>query len=884
MIHSGGDSRRLPQYSLSGKLFSALPIKTPWGGVCTVFDEFLALSTAWSSRIESGLLVASGDVLLIFDADAVRWDRGGITGVAMRQSAEIGTQHGVYILGAEGRVYSFMQKPSIAEVEAAGGLLDNGEVGLDTGLLHFSADAAAWAASLPAPGEREAMDLYQHLTLSLTGQWSPSSTDGPALRSLASARAFGFHADLVEGEFTHVGTTSLFRHLLTGGTDFSRLYSVRQRLGAVELPGVQSSGIVIDSVIGSGSIGAGAVVIESLVGGRAEIARGAVIHGVEVDGGLCVPEDTVLHMVPVRTPDGHAGTVIRVYGVGDNPKQPLDAGAAWMGRPFEETLRALGIDQTEVWPASGERTLWTACLFPVLEAPDAVQCALWMMSVRSEFSLAQWRAAHRLSLAGSTDCADREALASLRDRRARAQWESSVLQLASAGADLRPMLAQAPGTSALSSAAERLLRDSAELKADKPSESASRVYQSSLFFAQAGLEERASLTRDAAFEAVRDAVRRGSGGGGVPGMPEWTLEAVHVSAPARIDFGGGWSDTPPFCLDWGGVVLNAAISLRGDYPIETRISRIPQGLVRCIAGSERVEYASAEELLAQPTPGDPFSIPRTVLHMTGLFREDVPLADTLRRAGGGLEIRTAVRLPMGSGLGTSSILAATVIQAVAEMRGTRLGPQALSDLVLELEQRMSTGGGWQDQAGGIFPGVKLLSTGPGLKQRIRVQPLSWSLDRAAEFEELLVLGYTGINRIAKNLLQQVVGSYLARETGAVQVLHSIKTLALEMAHSMQSGEWDYLGELLDRHWALNQVLDPNTTNAPVQELLNSVRPWIRGAKLAGAGGGGFFLFLAKNPQAARELRQWLAREASANGVDAFDWQMAGDGLRIRREG
>ena len=53
MIHAGGDSRRLPQYSLSGKLFSAVPVATPWGETSTVFDEMMALSTAWVERLPS---------------------------------------------------------------------------------------------------------------------------------------------------------------------------------------------------------------------------------------------------------------------------------------------------------------------------------------------------------------------------------------------------------------------------------------------------------------------------------------------------------------------------------------------------------------------------------------------------------------------------------------------------------------------------------------------------------------------------------------------------------------------------------------------------------------------------------------------------------------
>jgi len=92
--------------------------------------------------------------------------------------------------------------------------------------------------------------------------------------------------------------------------------------------------------------------------------------------------------------------------------------------------------------------------------------------------------------------------------------------------------------------------------------------------------------------------------------------------------------------------------------------------------------------------------------MTGIFQGDKPLAAALEGMGGGLQIRTEVDLPMGSGLGTSSILAATVLRAFSEMLGSPPDDQSLSDQVMRLEQLMTTGGGWQDQAGGIFPGAK----------------------------------------------------------------------------------------------------------------------------------------------------------------------------------
>ncbi len=254
----------------------------------------------------------------------------------------------------------------------------------------------------------------------------------------------------------------------------------------------------------------------------------------------------------------------------------------------------------------------------------------------------------------------------------------------------------------------------------------------------------------------------------------------------------------------------------------------------------------------------------------------------MQAQGGGIEIRTEVDLPLGSGLGTSSILGATMLRALSDMAGIHLDQAALSDQVMRLEQLMTTGGGWQDQAGGIFPGAKLVTTGPGLRQRLRVQPLEWAAARRQEFLDRFVLCYTGIRRVAKDLLSQVVGSYLAREASTLQVLHSIKTLAVEMSYAMAEGEWVHLGELLDRHWRLNQVLDPHTTNSPIETLLDEARPYLAGAKLAGAGGGGFLMLLAGSPEQAADLRTiYRQKEKSQERLHSFS--VAPEGLIVETE-
>jgi fucokinase len=864
LVHSGGDSRRLPQYSPGGKLFGILPSRMQPRATTTVFDETMSLSSAWAEKIRSGLLVASGDVVLRFDADQVQWNRPGATGIAMRLEMEQAVHHGVYAVGAGDQVYTFLQKPSPAEVKAAGGLLDDGRVAVDIGLLRFDADVTAALTELARFKSQSAVDLYDQMTRMLTGQWRPEADAGLFWRELerilrGAEQPVEFHCSVVEGEFIHAGTTRSFRALAAG-----------------------SGGILDSIIVGECKVGHETVVLECDLEGPVYASRGAILHGLtSLAGSIEVPEDTVVHQLPVDGECG-AGWVIRTYGVEDDPKQPFE-NATWFNRPMAETLERLGLGCDEIWKADEPHNLWSAALFPVTTPDEAWACARWMMGYAGSFGAEQWRQRTRTSLAEGARCADGKALADARNHRLQGIWQETAVDLAKAGSDLRPLLANLPGLGP-AAAAGRALRAYADGmragSAENFTLAASHLMQAARLLGRAGREAEAASAEADAFICIQDAVRASSTGAERAPSP-WQFERVQVSAPPRIDLGGGWSDTPPFCFDWGGTVLNCAIEIDGTYPIETEIRRIDEPVIRCIAGGEATpaEYRRVEELREPCEPGSVYSIPRAALHFHGIPIAGEPLKDTLRRLGGGIEIRCRVQLPIGSVLGTSSILAATVVRALAVLSGKDLDDHALSEAVIHLEQHMTTGGGWQDQAGGIFPGAKLLITGPALHQRIRVQPVPWSEQRRNEFCARMVLYNTGLQRMAKDLLRQVVSRYLARETATVQVLHSIKTLAVEMSYAAAEGDWKHLGELLDRHWKLNQVLDPNTANAPINALLDRARPFIYGAKLAGAGGGGFLMLLARDPEAAAELRVALGQEASHRG--AVPYRIAEDGLRVR---
>src|ERR1039457_1425125 len=236
-----------------------------------------------------------------------------------------------------------------------------------------------------------------------------------------------------------------------------------------------------------------------------------------------------------------------------------------------------------------------------------------MMGYESGFSVEQWRGMRRLSLAESVGCSDGKALAEARNRRLQGIWQDACVALAKSGTDLRPLLANLPGLASAAAAGRSLRMHAQELRkggAEEWTQAASLLIQSARLLERAGFDGEAELAEGEAFTCIQDAVRAGSAGDAELKPTGWCFERVQVSAPPRIDLGGGWSDTPPFCFDWGGTVLNCALAIDGAYPIQTESRRIDEAVIRCCADGVGgvVEYRSAAELLEACGPGSVVSI------------------------------------------------------------------------------------------------------------------------------------------------------------------------------------------------------------------------------------------------------------------------------------
>jgi galactokinase/mevalonate kinase-like predicted kinase len=252
----------------------------------------------------------------------------------------------------------------------------------------------------------------------------------------------------------------------------------------------------------------------------------------------------------------------------------------------------------------------------------------------------------------------------------------------------------------------------------------------------------------------------------------------------------------------------------------------------------------------------------------------------LEEFGGGIELTTLAAIPSGSGLGTSSIMGAVLVSVISRMTGRKLSPRELFHAVLKLEQELTTGGGWQDQVGGVVGGVKVIRTEPGMVPNplIHFVPAD-TLDPRTNGGQTL-LYYTGLRRLAKNILADVVGSYLSRDRGAMNVLSELHAFPPLMAEAMSQKSVERFGRLLDDAWGLKKALDPESTTPLIEGVLDQVARHVFGATLLGAGGGGFLLLVCRSAGDAGKVRDRLTRKPPNPRARFFDFDVNAEGLVV----
>ncbi len=372
-------------------------------------------------------------------------------------------------------------------------------------------------------------------------------------------------------------------------------------------------------------------------------------------------------------------------------------------------------------------------------------------------------------------------------------------------------------------------------------------------------------------------------------------QIVWARSPVRIDIAGGWTDTPPFCLMEGGNVVNLAIELNGQPPLQCYVKpcREPHVVLRSIDLGATEVVETNEQLSDYKKVGSPFSIPKAALTLAGFgspvavgCAAAVPQPPSLRSQleafGCGIELTLLSAVPAGSGLGTSSILAATVLGALNDFCQLGWDKNEIGYRTLILEQMLTTGGGWQDQFGGVLGGVKLLQTTSGFNQNPSVRWLPDGLYTQPEYQQCHLLYYTGITRTAKKILAEIVRRMFLNEHDQLLLLRQMKQHTMDMYEAIQRQDFRQMGLLVRKTWQQNQLLDSGTNPPEVAALTALVDDLCLGYKLPGAGGGGFLYMVAKDPEAAARIKTVLNENRLAPNARFVDMTLSKTGLQISR--
>ena len=860
VIHSGGDSKRVPQYSALGKLFSPVPHELPNGRNSTLFDEFMISMSSVPSRIREGMVLLSGDVLLLLNPLQIDYNNVGAAAISFKEHVETGKNHGVYLNGADGNVKCCLQKKSVEVLREVGAVNESDCVDIDTGALIFSTDMMNSLYSLIATEEDYDRHVNEKTRLSLYADFLYPLAEDSTLEAFYQEKPEGEFCEELTGarkrvwdvlrpyrmkllrlapaKFIHFGTTREILELMSGGVD------EYQDLGWGRLVGSSirdHNAAGYNSVLSTkASVGEDCYLEVSYVHGNSKVGSHCVLSYIDIQDRI-IPDNVVMHGLKQR----NGKFIVRIFGVNDNPKENQ-----LFGRNLDELEKKFDI---KLWENQTGHTLWSANLYAEAETiQEAVDASLELYAFVTEekaFDRNLWNTVSHKSLCAGFNDADPDAIIA---------WNRRMADLVAMDEITKAIRNQTPvgelrKMHSLTKIQKEWLRKRLK-KADFSEKMRLHYYLGVLLDDENEVQE---CFRTIQSEVLESTIKHLS----YNENAKIATDHHTVKLPLRVNWGGGWSDTPPYCNENGGTVLNVAILLNGEKPVEVTLEKIDE--LKIVFDSRDMdvhgEFDTIEPLQETGDPFDPFALQKACLLACGIIpKEGHELSEILKRLGGGFVMHSEVtNVPKGSGLGTSSILSAACVKAVFEFMGIEYTEEDLYSHVLAMEQIMSTGGGWQDQVGGITPGLKYITSMPGVEQQIKVTHVEIPEETKKELDERFVLIYTGQRRLARNLLRDVVGRYVGNEPDSLFALEEIQKTAALMRFELERGNVDGFAKLLDYHWELSKKVDAGSSNTLIEQIFSSIEDLIDGKLVCGAGGGGFLQVILKKGVTKQEVEEHL---------------------------
>jgi D-glycero-alpha-D-manno-heptose-7-phosphate kinase len=305
---------------------------------------------------------------------------------------------------------------------------------------------------------------------------------------------------------------------------------------------------------------------------------------------------------------------------------------------------------------------------------------------------------------------------------------------------------------------------------------------------------------------------------------------IRSRAPLRLGLAGGGTDVSPYCDEFGGAILNATI----DYYAYASLEPLENGQVE-FASADLHEHAcyAAAPVLADDGHLDLFKA--VYNHVVKNFNDGQPLS---------LRMSTRVDVPSGSGLGSSSTLVVAMLAAYAEWLNVPLGDYELAHTAYQIE-RVEAGlaGGKQDQYAAAFGGFNFMEF--GANSRVLVNPLRIKDWVISELEASMLLYFTGKSRPSAGIIEEQSANVRSRNERALEAMHAIKTEAFRMKECLLRGDFPALRKVLRESWESKRRMAACIVNEHIAGIYAcALEAGAQCAKISGAGGGGFMIFLS----------------------------------------
>lgn len=297
---------------------------------------------------------------------------------------------------------------------------------------------------------------------------------------------------------------------------------------------------------------------------------------------------------------------------------------------------------------------------------------------------------------------------------------------------------------------------------------------------------------------------------------------IIVRSPLRISLGGGGTDLPSFYKLNHGFVVSAAIN-----------KYVFTSITRPFEPGYYLKYSSTENVK------DISRIKHPIIREV-LIEEKVGNLP--------LEITTLADIPSGTGLGSSGSFTSSLIKALYEYRGKKISKQTLAEKSCEIEiNKLKDPVGKQDQYIAAFGGIKSLDFYEN--EKVAVKNLKIKKNALIKFEKNLLMFFTGQTRASKKILFNQKHKTEMNNKNMIENLIKVKKMGYEVKNTLEKGDFDNFGEIMNRHWFEKKKRSNEMTNFFIESLYDgALKNGAIGGKLVGAGGGGFLLFYCNNKQ------------------------------------